>query len=97
MTPTGTSEVVAMNQEVAGQVRQFIRQNFYLEEGLDLGDDVSLVAGGLVDSTGMLEVIVFIEEKFGIKIGDDEVVPSNLESIGRISAFVTRKQGRVAA
>jgi len=97
MMPTVPSEEVAMKHEVAGKVRQFIRQNFYLDEALDLGDDVSLVAGGLVDSTGMLEVIVFLEEKFGIKIGDDEVVPSNLDSIGRISAFVIRKQGRVAA
>jgi acyl carrier protein len=86
-----------MKQQVAVQVQQFIRQNFYLDEALDLGDDVSLVAGGLVDSTGMLEVITFLEEKFGIKIADDEVVPANLDSIGRISAFVIRKQERAAA
>lgn len=86
-----------MSHDVAGQVRMFIRQNFYLEEALDLGDDVSLVAGGLVDSTGMLEVIGFLEEKFGIKIKDDEIVPANLDSIGRIRTFVTGKLERAAA
>jgi len=86
-----------MSRDIADEVRAFIRQNFYLEEGLDLGDDVSLVTGGLVDSTGMLEVIGFLEEEFGIKIGDQEVVPANLDSIGRIRAFVTRKLERPVA
>jgi acyl carrier protein len=86
-----------MSHDIAGQVRMFIRQNFYLDDALDLGDDVSLVAGGLVDSTGMLEVIGFLEEKFGIKIGDDEVIPANLDTLGRISAFVTRKLERAVA
>jgi acyl carrier protein len=86
-----------MSRDIAAEVRTFIRQNFYLEEGLDLGDDVSLVTGGLVDSTGMLEVIGFLEATFGIKIGDQEVVPANLDSIGRIRAFVTSKLERPVA
>ena len=51
-------------------------------------------ADGLVDSTGMLEVIGFLEEEFGLKIEDNEVVPANLDSIGHIRAFVIRKQER---
>jgi acyl carrier protein len=86
-----------MSQDVGDEVRTFIRQNFYLDEALDLGDDVSLIAGGLVDSTGILEVIGFLQEKFNITISDTEVIPANLDTIGHISAFVERKQGRPAA
>jgi len=86
-----------MSQDVGDEIRMFIRQNFYLEEALGLGDDVSLVAGGLIDSTGMLEMIGFLEQRFGIAIGEDEVVPANLDSIGRIRAYVARKQERTAA
>ena len=86
-----------MSQDVGDEIRSFIRQNFYLEDALDLGDDVSLVAGGLIDSTGMLEVIGFLEQRFGIEIREDEVLPANLDSIGRIRAYVTRKQEPTAA
>ena len=48
--------------------------------------------GRRVDSTGMLEVIMFLEETFGIKVGDDEMVPENLDSVDRIAAFVRRKK-----
>ena len=81
-----------MSEDTAARVRQFIQQNFYVEDPARLGDDVSLVNEGIVDSTGMLEVLGFLEEQFSIKIEDDETVPANLETIARIAAFVTRKQ-----
>ncbi|MBL0275923.1 MAG: acyl carrier protein [Anaeromyxobacter sp.] len=81
-----------MNQDIATRVRQFVQQNFYVEDPARLGDEVSLVNEGIVDSTGMLEVIAFLEEQFAIKVDDAETVPANLETIGRITAFVVRKQ-----
>ena len=81
-----------MSQEITEQVRQYVQQNFYVEDPARLGDDVSLVSEGIVDSTGMLEVISFLENRFGIKIEDEETVPANLETIGRIVDFVVRKQ-----
>jgi acyl carrier protein len=81
---------------VQERVRQFIVENFYVTDPSDLADDVSLINSGLVDSTGMLEVIAFLEAEFGIRIGDQETIPSNLETVGRITAFVERKRSTAA-
>lgn len=72
-------------------VREFIVTNFYVPDGNTLGDDTSLLDQGIVDSTGVLEVTAFLEEKFGIKVEDSEIVPENLDTIGSIAAFIARK------
>ena len=72
-------------------VREFIVSNFYVPEASSLGDDTSLLDQGIVDSTGMLEVAAFLEQRFGLKIDDAEIRPENLDTIGCIAAFVTRK------
>lgn len=77
---------------VKEKVRKFIVENFYVTDPAELGDDASLIGGGWVDSTGMLEVISFLEGEFGIKIADTEMLPDNLDAISRIAAFVARKQ-----
>lgn len=76
---------------VQHRVRQFIVENFYVSNPSELSDDASLIQGGWVDSTGMLELISFLEEDFGIRISDVEMVPENLDGIARIAAFVARK------
>jgi acyl carrier protein len=73
------------------RVRQFIVENFYVSDPAEVADDTLLVTSGVVDSTGMLEIIAFLEADFGIRIGDEETTPENLGSIARISAFVERK------
>lgn len=78
--------------ELKEQVRAFITSNFYVADPATLADDTSLLDRGIVDSTGMLEVIFFIEETFGIKIDYSEMVPDNLDSIERIANFVSRKK-----
>lgn len=77
---------------VQQRVRQFVLENFYVTDPAELADDASLIQGGWIDSTGMLEVITFVEEEFGIKISDTEMVPENLDAIERIAAFVARKR-----
>ena len=52
---------------------------------------------GIIDSTGLLELVSFVEEKYGISIGDRELVPENLDSLSRISQFIARKRDAVAA
>ena len=79
------------------RIRQFIVENFYVSDPSELADDTSLITSGYVDSTGMLEVIAFLEAEFGIRIADDEATPENLDSVARIAAFVGRKRGSVAA
>jgi acyl carrier protein len=75
------------------RVGRFVVENFYLSDPSELTDDTLLVTSGIVDSTGMLEIIAFLEADFGIRIGDHETTPENLGSISRIAAFVERKLG----
>lgn len=73
-------------------IRAFIETNFYVADPASLSDEASLLDSGVIDSTGVLEVIAFLESEFGIQVGDDEMVPENLDSIARIEAYVLRKQ-----
>ena len=80
----------AMN--VQRRVKDFVVTNFYVSNPEELNDTDPLVDRGIIDSTGMLEVIPFLETEFGIRIQDDEMLPENLGSIDRIAAFVVRKR-----
>ncbi len=82
----------ALDGAIAQRVRQFIVENFYVADASALADDTSLITGGFVDSTGLLEVIAFLESEYGIRIRDEETIPENLETVGRIAAFVDRKR-----
>ncbi len=73
------------------QVRTFVTSNFYVANPAALGDGASLLDHGIIDSTGVLEVILFIEETFGIEVKDSEMLPDNLDSIERIANFIGRK------
>ncbi len=79
--------------DIKEQVRTFVTTNFYIADPRTLTDSASLLDQGVIDSTGVLEVIGFLEDTFGITIEDDEMLPANLDSIERISAFVARKKG----
>jgi acyl carrier protein len=77
---------------VAQGVRDFILQNFlFTEDQSAIADGDSFLAKGIVDSTGMLEIIYFLEDTYGIKIEEQEMVPENLDSVNNIVAFVARK------
>jgi acyl carrier protein len=73
------------------KVREFVTTNFYVPDSIGLADGTSLLESGIVDSTGMLEVIAFIEETFAVKVEDEEMVPENLDSIDNIVAFIAKK------
>jgi acyl carrier protein len=84
-----------MSDNVAQSVRAFIVERFLFGQGgEDLKDSDSLLQKGIIDSTGALEVVSFLEETYGISVEDKELVPDNLDGIGRIAAFVARKQGK---
>jgi len=74
------------------RVKHFIVENFYVADASTIEPGTSLISTGLVDSTGMLELISFLEEEFDIRIQDREMTPDNLETLARIDAYVTRKQ-----
>jgi acyl carrier protein len=79
--------------EILERIRQFIITNFYVADPAALADDTSLLDQAIIDSTGVLEVIGYIEKEFDITVEDSEMLPENLDSIGRIAAFVARKRG----
>jgi acyl carrier protein len=72
------------------QIRAFITSNFYVADPASLQDGDSLLDSGVIDSTGVMEVIAFIEETFGFDVEDMDILPENLDSIDRIAAFVAR-------
>lgn len=78
--------------DIQTQVRGFITSNFYVSNPAALAADASLLEQGIIDSTGILEVIGFLESTFGITVEDAELLPENLDSIQRISEFVSRKR-----
>lgn len=73
-------------------VRQFIRESFYIGNPDALADNASLIDHGIVDSTGILEVVAFLEQRFAIRVDDADMVPENLDTIAGIVAFVERKR-----
>ena len=79
-------------------LRAFIAENFmYGGDASALAADRSLIEEGLIDSTGVLELVSFLEEQFGIEVGDAEIIPANLDSIAAITAFVEGKHALKAA
>ena len=75
------------------QIRQFILNNYlFTDDESKLSDASSLMQTGTMDSTGILELIMFLEETFGIKVADDEMVPANLDSVDNVVSFIERKK-----
>jgi acyl carrier protein len=81
---------------IAERLRAFIKENFYAAHKLQLGDHDSLLDRGVIDSTGVLELVAFLEQEFGIRVHDEEIVPEHLDSIACVIQFVERKRGRAA-
>ncbi len=79
------------------EVRDFIVANFLFGDGAWLQDDTSFLESGVVDSTGMLELVTFLESTYGIHIEQKEMLPENLDSVQRVSRFLTKKVNAVPA
>ncbi len=73
------------------KVRGFVIDNFLFGNGNGLADDTSFLEAGILDSTGVMEVVAFLEKQFGIRVDDEELTPENLDSIASIGEFVSRK------
>ena len=80
------------------QIRQFIVDNFMMGRNpADLTDTGSLLELGIIDSTGVLELVGFLEQQFGVTVEDDELVPDNLDSVSNLASYVSRKTARQSA
>lgn len=72
-------------------VREFVVENFLYGDGGRLEDDTSFLDAGIVDSTGILELVNFLESRFGIHVADEELIPENLNSLTNICSYLSRK------
>ena len=77
--------------KITTELREFITTNFYIASETRLEDIDSFLASGLLDSTGVLELVAFVEARCGVSVAEHELVPSNFDSLGAVSAFVERK------
>jgi acyl carrier protein len=73
------------------ELRAFLNENFIFANDASLHDDSSFLDMGIIDSTGMLELVAFLERTYGIVLDDADLVPENLDSINSVSQFVLRK------
>ncbi len=72
-------------------LKAFIVENFLFGEGGQLTEDTSFLESGIIDSTGILELVTFLEETYSIQIQDDELVPENLDSLVNVAKFLEKK------
>ena len=77
--------------DYAKQVRDYVATNFLFGDASSLQDDTSFLDKGIIDSTGILELIMFLEDTYKIKIGPDEMVPGNFDSVNKVVQFLTNK------
>jgi len=80
--------------DVLNTVQNFIVENFLFDEKGNLNEDTALLESGIIDSTGILELVNFIEETYDIKIENDELLPENMNSLNKIEQFIQRKVNR---
>jgi acyl carrier protein len=75
------------------EIKQFVLKNFlFSDDEKAVGDTDSLIRGGIVDSTGIHELILFLEERFALSVAPEEMTPANFDSIQSVDEFVTRKR-----
>jgi acyl carrier protein len=77
--------------DVKGAIRNFIIENFLFGNADGLKDDTSFLEEGIIDSTGVLELVTFLEETYEIQVDDEELIPENLDSIDNVAAYLERK------
>ena len=78
--------------DIAKKIREFILENYlFTDDESALENDQSLLETGIIDSTGVLELIAFIQEELGLEVEDDDMIPENFDSVERIAGYITRK------
>lgn len=80
-------------EKIKSKIAKFIHDNFLFgSTSSELGDDDSFLEQGIIDSTGVLELVNFIQKTFDIFVEDDELIPDNLDSLNKITVFINSKQ-----
>lgn len=77
------------------KLRQYIAHNLlFSDDGFTYDDDASLLEAGIVDSLGVMELVLFVEEAFGVKVEDQDVTPDNFDSINKLADYVCSRMAR---
>ena len=85
-----------MSDTIAQQIREFVVSNFlYGQDASNVTNEQSLLESGIMDSTGVLELVAFLEQEFGVVVADRELLPENLDSVNNAANFVARKRQQV--
>ena len=80
--------------EIKDTIRNFVIENFMFgSDDKNIGDDDSFLESGIIDSTGVLEVVGVIEDEFDIEVLDEELIPDNFDSLTKLTTYVTGKRG----
>jgi len=77
--------------QIEEQIRQFVLQNLYFSEDTPIGDEDSFLKTGVIDSMGVMELVTFVQSKFGVTVAPSEVVVEHFDSIRQIARFIQRK------
>ena len=78
-------------------IRRYILENFlFTNDNRQLEDHVSFLEEGIVDSTGVLELVMFVEETFGVSVKDEDIVPENFDSVAQLAHYVQLRMGATA-
>jgi len=80
--------------EIANSLRQFVKETFLFGQEVTFSDDDSFLETGIIDSTGTMELVTFIENEYRLTLEDDELVPENLDSINNLVRFICSKRTR---
>ena len=80
-----------IKMDIKVKIKEFLQENYIFDSENGLDDDDSLLENGIIDSTGVLELILFLEENYQIKVNDDEILPENLDSVNNICNFAKKK------
>lgn len=78
-------------------IKDYIARNLLFDETAHIDESTSLLDTGVIDSTGVMDLVAFLETQFAIEVADEDLIPDNLDSIEKIASFVERKRGRVEA
>ena len=81
-----------MSDTISQTIKEFVVSNFLYGQGAEgLDDEQSFLENGIIDSTGVLELVAFLEQQFGITVADRDLLPENLDSVNNAARFVARK------
>lgn len=82
-----------MNSQIESQIRDYINRNMLFNSGTSkFSNEASLLQEGIIDSIGIMELVTFVSQTYGVTIPPEEILPENFDSISRIASFVRRRQ-----